>query len=107
MPGEVCGQLVRGGSKRRRVRMATEAIYDAAAWVGGLLTVGRATSDLAEAHMTAGALGFRTAGICAVAAGCGLSAGLYRGRYLRGSRDGGNPRGLAAFPPASRPVVSG
>ncbi len=97
MPGEVCGQLVRGVSKRRRVRMATEAIYDAAAWVGGLLTVGRATSDLAEAHMTAGALGFRTAGICAVAAGCGLSAGLYRGRYLRGSRDEVTAVALACF----------
>ena len=85
--GRVCGQLVRGVSKHRWVRLVTEAGYDAVAWAVGLLTVARATSDLAGAHMTTAALGFRAAGICAVAAGCGFVAGLYRGRYLRGSRD--------------------
>ena len=69
------------------MRLVTEAGYDAVAWAVGLLTVARATSDLAGAHMTTAALGFRAAGICAVAAGCGFVAGLYRGRYLRGSRD--------------------
>ena len=86
-PGRVCGQLVRGVGRRRWVRLVTEAGYDAVAWAVGLLTVARATSDLTEAHMTAAALGFRVGGICAVAAGCGLFAGLYRGRYLRGSVD--------------------
>ena len=86
-PGRVCGQLVRGVGRRRWVRLVTEAGYDAVAWAVGLLTVARATSDLTEAHMTAAALGFRAGGICAVAAGCGLFAGLYRGRYLRGSVD--------------------
>ena len=57
------------------------------AWAVGLLTVARATSELAGAHMTTVALGVRAAGICALAAGCGFLAGLYRGRYLRGSRD--------------------
>src|SRR6266568_2265207 len=78
---------MRGVGRRRWVRLVTEAGYDALAWTVGLLTVARATSDLAEAHMTAAALGFRAAGVCAVAAGCGFFAGLYRGRYLRGSRD--------------------
>jgi FlaA1/EpsC-like NDP-sugar epimerase len=86
-PGRICGQLVRGVSKRRWVRLVTEAGYDAVAWTVGLLTVARATSELAGTHMTTVALGVRVAGICAVAAGCGFLAGLYRGRYLRGSRD--------------------
>ncbi len=86
-PGRVCGQLVRGVSKRRWVRLVTEAGYDAVAWAVGLLTAARATSDLAEAHTTMAALCFEAAGICAMVAGCGLVAGLYRGRHLRGSRD--------------------
>lgn len=86
-PGRVCGQLVRGVSKHRWVRLVTEAGYDAMAWAVGLLTAARATSDLAEAHMTTVALCFWAAGICAMVAGCGFLAGLYRGRYLRGSRD--------------------
>ena len=80
-PGRICGQLVRGVSKRRWVRLVTEAGYDAVAWTVGLLTVARATSELAGAHMTTAALGIRAAGICALAAGCGFLAGLYRGRY--------------------------
>ena len=86
-PGRIWGQLVRGVSKRRWVRLVTEAGYDAVAWAVGLLAAARATSDLAEAHPTTAALGFEAAGICAMVAGCGLVAGLYRGRYLRGSRD--------------------
>ena len=86
-PGRICGQLVRGVSKRRWVQLVTEAGYDAVAWAVGLLTAARVTSELAGAHMTTAALGVWAAGICAVAAGCGYLAGLYRGRYLRGSRD--------------------
>jgi FlaA1/EpsC-like NDP-sugar epimerase len=69
------------------VRQVTEAGYDAAVWCVGLLTAARATSDLAGAHPTTAALCYEAAGICVLVAGCGLVAGLYRGRYLRGSRD--------------------
>jgi len=86
-PGRICGQLVRGVSKHRGVKLVTEAGYDAAAWAVGLLMAARATSDLTEAHTTTAALCFAAAGICAMAAGCGFVAGLYRGRHLRGSRD--------------------
>ncbi len=87
MPGRICGQVVRGVSRHRWVRLVTEAGYDALVWAVGLLTVARATSDLAGAHMTVAGPGFLAAGICVVVAGCGFLAGLYRGRYLRGSRD--------------------
>jgi FlaA1/EpsC-like NDP-sugar epimerase len=76
---------MRGVSKRRWLRLVTEAGYDAVAWVVGLLTAARATSDLAQAHPTTAALWLEAAGICVMVVGCGLVAGLYRGRYLRGS----------------------
>ena len=86
-PGMVCGQLVRGVSKCRWVRLVTEAGYDAVVWCVGLLTAARATSDLAEAHPTTAALCFEAAELCVLVAGCGLVAGLYRGNFVAGALD--------------------
>ncbi len=87
LTGRVRGQLVRSLSQRRWVRLVVEAGYDAVAWLGGLLLATRATGDLTVAHMAKSVLLFGAAGIGMTVAGCGLAAGLYRGRYLRGSRD--------------------
>ncbi len=87
MAGSGRGRLMRNLSKRRCVRLGVEAGYDSVAWIGALLLAARATGDLADAHVTEVSLWAGVAGICAVVAGCGLIAGLYRGRYLRGSSD--------------------
>jgi FlaA1/EpsC-like NDP-sugar epimerase len=78
-------QLVRRVSRLAWVRSAVEAGYDTVAWVGGLLIpAGAAGPD--GPRMTRAVLG-GVAGIFVIVAGCGLAAGLYRRRYLRGSRD--------------------
>jgi FlaA1/EpsC-like NDP-sugar epimerase len=87
LTGRVRGQLVRSLSQRRWVRLVVEAGYDAVAWLGGLLLAARTMGDLTVAHMAKSLLLFGAAGIGMIVAGCGLAAGLYRGRYLRGSRD--------------------
>jgi FlaA1/EpsC-like NDP-sugar epimerase len=86
LTGRFRGQLPRSLSGRRLVRFVAEAGYDAVAWICGLLLAARSMSDLTVAHMAKSDLLF-SAGIAAIVAGCGLAAGLYRGRYLRGSRD--------------------
>jgi FlaA1/EpsC-like NDP-sugar epimerase len=88
-------RLMRGLAARRFVRRAGEAGYDASAWIGGLLLAASATGDLA--HPSRVALGQAAAGIGVMAAGCGVIAGLYRGRYLRGSRDEVAAVALACF----------
>ncbi len=87
LAGRVGGQLLRSLCKRTRVRQITEAGYDVVAWIGGLLIAARATGGQAVPHMSLPVLWSGVAGICAMVTGCGLAAGLYRGRYLRGSRD--------------------
>ncbi len=87
LTGRVKGQLVRSLRKRRSVRLVVEAGYDAIAWIGGLLLAARAIGNFATVHMSKSALLFGGAGIGLIVTGCGLAAGLYRGRYLRGSRD--------------------
>jgi FlaA1/EpsC-like NDP-sugar epimerase len=87
LTGRIGGQLVRGLRKRKPVRQVTEAGYDAAAWIVGLVMAARATADVAVAQVSTPNLWYGAAGICAIVTGCGLAAGLYRGRYLRGSRD--------------------
>jgi FlaA1/EpsC-like NDP-sugar epimerase len=62
-----------------------ETGYDTVAWMSGLLiTAGAAGPD--GPLMTQAVLG-GAAGIFVIVTGCGLAAGLYRRRYLRGSRD--------------------
>jgi len=87
LTGRVKGHLVRNLTKRRWMRLVAEAGYDAVAWLGGLLLATRAMGDLTVTHIAKIVLLFCAAGIGATVAGCGLAAGLYRGRYLRGSRD--------------------
>jgi FlaA1/EpsC-like NDP-sugar epimerase len=78
-------QLVRRVGRLAWVRAAVEAGYDTVAWVSGLLiTAGAAGPE--GPRMIRAVLG-GVAGICVVVTGCGLLAGLYRRRYLRGSRD--------------------
>ena len=57
------------------------------AWTCGLLVASKALNGPAWHPMTSTDLWYGATGICAIVAGCGLAAGLYRGRYLRGSRD--------------------
>src|SRR5437868_8977169 len=89
--------LVRGLARRRWVRLASETGYDVAAWLGGLLMAASATGDLALARPSGAALGQTVACIGVMTAGCGVIAGLYRGRYLRGSRDEVAAVALAGF----------
>ena len=72
---------------RRLVRAGAEAGYDAAAWVTGLLVVAWAIRDVpvSEVRWLAACLGVAAIGVLSVASG--LLAGLYRGRYQRGSLD--------------------
>jgi FlaA1/EpsC-like NDP-sugar epimerase len=91
----VMWRLVQGFAGRRWVRRVSEAGYDVGAWTGGLLMAASATGDLANPSGVA--LGRAAAGIGVMAAGCGVIAGLYRGRYLRGSRDEVAAVALACF----------
>jgi FlaA1/EpsC-like NDP-sugar epimerase len=81
------GQLARGLSQRRWLRTVAEAGYDAVAWICALLVAAGASSGLAGVHPGRAVLWYGVLGMCALVVGCGLAAGLYRGRHLRGSRD--------------------
>ena len=72
--------------KCRWLRTVAEAGYDAVAWTCALLVAAGATSGLAGVHLGRAVLWYGALGMCALVAGCGLAAGLYRGRHLRGSR---------------------
>jgi FlaA1/EpsC-like NDP-sugar epimerase len=87
LTGRVRGQLMQSLRTHRWVRIVAEAGYDVVAWICGLLLAARATGNLAPAHLSDSDLLFDAAGIGVIVAGCGLVAGLYRSRYLRGSRD--------------------
>jgi FlaA1/EpsC-like NDP-sugar epimerase len=87
LPSGVWGQLARALGKRRWLRTGAEAGYDTVAWICGLLVAAGATSGLAGVHLGRAVLWYGALGICTLVTGCGLAAGLYRGRYLRGSRD--------------------
>ena len=70
---------------RRLARASVEAGYDAVAWVGGLFFAARAAVAIPEnAAWPLSAVGSVLV-ICALSVGSGLLAGLYRGRYQRGS----------------------
>ncbi|HEY5018621.1 MAG TPA: nucleoside-diphosphate sugar epimerase/dehydratase [Streptosporangiaceae bacterium] len=61
--------------------------YDLAAWTGGLLVSGWAIRDITGLTITAGMVARALPATCVLALGCGLLAGLYRGRHQRGSFD--------------------
>jgi FlaA1/EpsC-like NDP-sugar epimerase len=70
---------------RRLTRAGIEAGCDAGAWAAGLFFASWATGTWPErAARIAPAVG-TVAAICVLSVGCGLLAGLYRGRYQRGS----------------------
>jgi FlaA1/EpsC-like NDP-sugar epimerase len=67
--------------------MVFESGYDAVAWICGLLAAAWMTRDLAQTQSTPFTLVIDVAAVCLLSAGAGLLAGLYRGRYQRGSLD--------------------
>ncbi|MGO9220228.1 MAG: polysaccharide biosynthesis protein [Streptosporangiaceae bacterium] len=64
-----------------------ESAYDAASWMCGLLAAAWMTRDLAGTQTTPITMTRASVAICFLSAGAGLLAGLYRGRYQRGSLD--------------------
>jgi FlaA1/EpsC-like NDP-sugar epimerase len=71
--------------RKRLVRAGIEAGYDAAAWMSAVLIAGVASRDL-SGH-GGGLVAAVIVAVGALALVCGLLAGLYRGRYQRGSLD--------------------
>jgi FlaA1/EpsC-like NDP-sugar epimerase len=57
------------------------------AWVTALLAAGRVTRGIPAAQVSVPVLGRPALVVLALVSGCGLLAGLYRGRYQRGSLD--------------------
>jgi FlaA1/EpsC-like NDP-sugar epimerase len=80
----------------RLVRAGIEAGYDAAAWVTGILVAAAVTRDLTGRGAGAATIGWGVLVVCALSAATGLLAGLYRGRYQRGSLDEVLSVGIAA-----------
>ena len=74
----------------------TEAGYDAAAWIIGLLAASRVTGDLAGATPQLYVAVRAALAVSLLSAASGLLAGLYRRRYQRGSFDEVVAVGLAA-----------
>jgi FlaA1/EpsC-like NDP-sugar epimerase len=87
LAGGIRGGLVRSVSKCRWVRVAVEAGYDAVVWIGGLFVAARAVGALTDGYLTRISIWSGSVAVCLLVAGCGLAAGLYRRRYLRGSRE--------------------
>jgi FlaA1/EpsC-like NDP-sugar epimerase len=87
LAGGIRGGLVRSVSKCRWVQVAVEAGYDAVVWIGGLFVAARAVGALTDGYLTRTSFWSGSAAVCLLVAGCGLAGGLYRRRYLRGSRE--------------------
>ena len=71
---------------RQAFRPVIECGYDALAWACGLLAAAWVTHDLAV-PVGAFTMIWAFLALCVLSAGSGLRAGLYRGRYQRGSLD--------------------
>jgi FlaA1/EpsC-like NDP-sugar epimerase len=67
--------------------VAFECGYDALSWICGLVAAAWMTRDLAGTLLTPFVLIRAIAAVCLLSAVAGLLAGLYRGRYQRGSLD--------------------
>jgi FlaA1/EpsC-like NDP-sugar epimerase len=73
--------------QRRAYYRTLEAACDAASWLFGLITAGWITHDLASPSPRPLLLARAVLAVGVLSAGTGLLAGLYRGRYQRGSID--------------------
>jgi FlaA1/EpsC-like NDP-sugar epimerase len=73
--------------RQRWIRTAFEAGYDAVSWIFGLAAAAWMTRDLAGMLFTPFTLIRALTAVCFLSATAGLLAGLYRGRYQRGSLD--------------------
>jgi FlaA1/EpsC-like NDP-sugar epimerase len=78
------GQIL---ARRRWARVSAEAGFDVLAWVTALLAVALVSRDIAAAQVSVAALWRPALAVCLVVPGGGLLAGLYRGRFQRGSLD--------------------
>jgi FlaA1/EpsC-like NDP-sugar epimerase len=78
-------------------RKALEVGYDLAAWICGLLVSGWAIRDITGLAVTVAMIARALPATCVLAVGCGLLAGLYRGRHQRGSFDEVVAVSVAAF----------
>jgi FlaA1/EpsC-like NDP-sugar epimerase len=107
LTGKIWGRLGRAGSKCRWGRLVAETGFDTIAWVGSLLVAAQATGALAGAHLPRSALWCGLPVMCVLVAGSGMTAGLYRCRYLRGSRDEVAGVVLAGFLAACCLVIAG
>lgn len=85
--GTRLGTLSAGWTRRRWARTGAEVAYDTGAWICGLGVGAAATHDLIGLGATGTDLARATLALCLLAPTCGLLAGLYRGRHLRGSLD--------------------
>ena len=83
-------------SSQRWPRVAFECGYDAVSWICGLLAAAWMTRDLAGMTSSTIHPGRDIAVICLLSTTAGLLAGLYRGRYQRGSLDEVMGVGMAA-----------
>ena len=110
-------QVVNGGlpaaparrvlSARHTWYVSAEAGYDAAVWLAALLAAARTTGDLPGAGAWVTRLACLAIAVSLSCAGCGLAAGLYRGRYQRGSLDEVAGVSIAAGLTASCAVAAG
>jgi FlaA1/EpsC-like NDP-sugar epimerase len=81
----------------RAGRKAIEVAYDLTAWISGLLVSGWAIHDITGNALTLSVVSRVLPATCVLAVGCGLLAGLYRGRHQRGSFDEVVALSVAAF----------
>ncbi len=94
--GRALASQRRALSGQRWLRVAFECAYDAVSWNCGLLAAAWMTRDQTGIPFTAFTFTRDMATICLLSAAAGLLAGLYRGRYQRGSLDEVMGVGMAA-----------
>jgi FlaA1/EpsC-like NDP-sugar epimerase len=73
--------------RKRWLRAGTESGYDVLAWFCGLLAAAWVTHDIATAPAGAFTVARVVVAVGLLSVGSGVLAGLYRGRYQRGSLD--------------------
>ena len=73
--------------RKRLFRVGVEAGYDAVAWTVGISIAAAASRDLSGRGAGPGLLAVIIAAVGGLSLVCGLLAGLYQGRYQRGSLD--------------------